>query len=191
VDDEKKLPLCQYRIAQNRFLAVLADFGAAPRTCSFRPSSSWHPLGRLSHLLPYGLADRGLKRAVAGRRAGTSDLVQFSAPLPAIRSKRFAQDGRLPRCVRRRSVFGTPWGLIEHVKKYLSCVYLLFELAVTMNAQLKHQFKLEAGLVMLLIMTATLVAMVAFALGWLSGYKKACTVHGWHIRREDEKSRRP
>ena len=59
-----------------------------------------------------------------------------------------------------------------------------------MNAQLKHQFKLEAGLVMLLIVTATLVV-VAFALGWLSGYKKACTVHGWHIRREDEKSRRP
>jgi hypothetical protein len=32
VDDEKKLPLCQYRIEQNRFLAILADFGAIART---------------------------------------------------------------------------------------------------------------------------------------------------------------
>src|SRR4029077_12106584 len=32
VDDKKKLPLCQYRIEQNRFLAILSDFGAAART---------------------------------------------------------------------------------------------------------------------------------------------------------------
>ena len=32
VDDEKKLPLCQYRIEQNRFLAIFADFDAADRT---------------------------------------------------------------------------------------------------------------------------------------------------------------
>ena len=36
VDDEKKLPLCQYRIERNRFLAVLADFGAIARTSSVR-----------------------------------------------------------------------------------------------------------------------------------------------------------
>ena len=43
---------------------------------------------------------------------------------------------------------------------------------------------------MILIMTATLVAVAAFTLGWLSGYKNACRVHGW-ISRNDEKSRRP
>jgi hypothetical protein len=32
VDGEKKLPLCQYRIEQNKALAVLADFGAPDRT---------------------------------------------------------------------------------------------------------------------------------------------------------------
>jgi hypothetical protein len=36
VDDEKKASLCQYRIEQNRFLAILADFGAPARTRSFR-----------------------------------------------------------------------------------------------------------------------------------------------------------
>jgi hypothetical protein len=50
VDDEKKLPLCKYRIEQKRFLPVLADFGAAPRTCSFRPRSSC--IGFFGVLLP-------------------------------------------------------------------------------------------------------------------------------------------
>jgi hypothetical protein len=32
VDDEKKLPLCQYRFEQKKFLAIPADFGAIART---------------------------------------------------------------------------------------------------------------------------------------------------------------
>ena len=32
VDDEKKLPLCQYRIEQNRFLAIFPHCDAADRT---------------------------------------------------------------------------------------------------------------------------------------------------------------
>jgi hypothetical protein len=30
--DEKKLPLCQYRLEQKKFLAIPADFGAIART---------------------------------------------------------------------------------------------------------------------------------------------------------------
>ena len=47
----------------------------------------------------------------------------------------------------------------------------------------------------LLIGATTVVAVVAFALGWFRGYKKACDAHGWNLPkiswRSDAKRHRP
>jgi hypothetical protein len=42
---------------------------------------------------------------------------------------------------------------------------------------------------MLFIVTATMVVVGAFILGWLKGYKKSSQAHGWNVPKINQKKR--
>jgi hypothetical protein len=62
VDDEKKLPLCQHRFEQKKFLAIPADFGAIARTCTIAASPVY------SELRTYGCRECGVWLRKKGRQ---------------------------------------------------------------------------------------------------------------------------
>jgi hypothetical protein len=41
---------------------------------------------------------------------------------------------------------------------------------------------------MMLFLTATLVVVGAFILGWLKGYKKSSQAHGWNVPKINQKN---